>query len=46
MHNIKDIRLNPENFKNLLKERNSNVNINELLMLDKTNRDLIQKKNY
>ena len=44
MHNIKDIRLNPENFKNLLKERNSNVNINELLMLDKTNRDLIQKK--
>ena len=44
MHNIKDIRLNPENFKNLLKERNSNVNINELLILDKTNRDLIQKK--
>ena len=44
MHNIKDIRLNPENFKNLLKERNSNVNINELLMLDKTNRNLIQKK--
>jgi seryl-tRNA synthetase len=44
MHNIKDIRLNPENFKNLLKERNSNVNINELLLLDKTNRDLIQKK--
>ena len=44
MHNIKDIRLNTENFKNLLKERNSNVNINELLMLDKTNRNLIQKK--
>ena len=44
MHNIKDIRLNTENFKNLLKERNSNVNINELLLLDKTNRDLIQKK--
>ena len=44
MHNIKDIRLNTENFKNLLMERNSNVNINELLLLDKTNRDLIQKK--
>ena len=44
MHNIKDIRLNLENFKNLLKARNSNVNINELLQLDKSNRDLIQKK--
>ena len=44
MHNIKDIRLNLENFKNSLKARNSNVNINELLQLDKSNRDLIQKK--
>ena len=44
MHNIKDIRLNLENFKNLLKARNSNVNVDELLQLDKSNRALIQKK--
>ena len=44
MHNIKDIRLNPENFTNLLKERNSDIDINELLLLDKSNRDLIKKK--
>ena len=44
MHNIKDIRKNPENFENLLRGRNSSVSIKELLLLDKTNRDLIQKK--
>ena len=44
MHNIKDIRLNSENFINLLKGRNSDVDINELLLLDKSNRDLIKKK--
>ena len=44
MHNIKDIRKNPENFENLLRGRNSNVSIKELLLLDKTNRDFIQKK--
>jgi len=44
MHNIKDIRLNTENFKSLLKARNSNVNVDELLQLDKSNRALIQKK--
>ena len=44
MHNIKDIRLNSENFINLLKGRNSDIDINELLLLDKTNRDLIKKK--
>ena len=44
MHNIKDIRLNSENFINLLKGRNSNIDINELLLLDKSNRDLIKKK--
>tara|TARA_B100000446_G_scaffold43605_1_gene39385 strand:+ start:29 stop:1282 length:1254 start_codon:yes stop_codon:yes gene_type:complete len=44
MHNIKDIRLNPENFINLLKVRNSDIDINELLLLDKNNRDLIKKK--
>ena len=44
MHNIKDIRLNSENFINLLKGRNSDVDINELLLLDKNNRDLIKKK--
>ena len=44
MHNIKDIRLNSENFINLLKGRNSDIDINELLLLDKSNRDLIKKK--
>ena len=44
MHNIKDIRLNPEDFINLLKGRNSDIDINELLLLDKSNRDLIKKK--
>ena len=44
MHNIKAIRKNPENFENLLRGRNSNVSIKELLLLDKTNRDFIQKK--
>ena len=44
MHNIKDIRLNSENFINLLKGRNSDIDINELLLLDKDNRDLIKKK--
>ena len=44
MHNIKDIRLNSENFINLLKGRNSDIDINELLLLDKGNRDLIKKK--
>ena len=44
MHNIKDIRLNSENFINLLRRRKSSVNIKELLLLDKNNRDLIQKK--
>ena len=44
MHNIKDIRLNSENFTNLLKGRNSDIDINELLLLDKSNRDLIKKK--
>ena len=44
MHNIKDIRLNSENFINLLKGRNSDIDIKELLLLDKSNRDLIKKK--
>ena len=44
MHNSKDIRLNSENFINLLKGRNSDIDINELLLLDKSNRDLIKKK--
>ena len=44
MHNIKDIRLNSENFINSLKGRNSDIDINELLLLDKSNRDLIKKK--
>ena len=44
MHNIKDIRNNLEEFKISIKNRNSNINFNELIDLDKKNRELIQKK--
>ena len=44
MHNIKDIRNDLDFFKKKLKERNTNVKLNELIEHDKNNRDLIQKK--
>ncbi len=44
MHNIKDLRNNFENFKKLIKSRNINSDLDEILILDKSNRDLIQKK--
>ena len=44
MHNIKDIRNNFEVFKNKIKDRNFDVNFNELVKLDKENRTLIQDK--
>ncbi len=44
MHNIKDIRNNFEVFKNKIKDRNFDVNFNELVELDKENRTLIQDK--
>ena len=44
MHNIKDIRKDIKVFEKKLNSRNSNVDLNELLKLDKQNRDIIQKK--
>ena len=44
MHNLKYIRENSKVFKKKIFNRNVNLNLNELLNLDKKNRDLIQKK--
>tara|TARA_Y100000590_G_scaffold370482_1_gene432343 strand:+ start:10849 stop:12099 length:1251 start_codon:yes stop_codon:yes gene_type:complete len=44
MHDIKQIRKNPEVFLKKIAERNSKVDIDSLLNLDKENRDLIQSK--
>ena len=47
MHNIKDLRENLEDFKKKISSRNLNVDLNEVLDLDKKNRELIQiKENY
>ena len=44
MHNLKEIRNNFEDFKKLLKSRNVDSNIDEIIELDKKNRELIHKK--
>ncbi len=44
MHNIKDIRDNFDNFKNIIKLRNVSIDLDEILDLDKKNRKLIQEK--
>ena len=44
MHNIKDIRNNFENFKKQIKDRNFDANLDDLVQLDKENRNLIQDK--
>ena len=44
MHNIKDIRKNPDYFTKKLMERNIKINIKKILDLDKKNRELIQNK--
>ena len=44
MHNIKSIRENPDLYKRKLEDRNLKVNFNDLLDLDKKNREIIQKK--
>ena len=47
MHNLKDIRKNFDDFKDLLKKRNVDINFDNLKKLDEKNRELIQKKeNY
>ena len=44
MHNLKEIRENLEHFKTSLSHRNSEVNYDQILDLDKKNRQLIQEK--
>ena len=44
MHNIKDIRNDFENFKEKLKNRNIDISLDNILILDGENRKLIQEK--
>jgi len=44
MHDLKSIRNNPDSFKKKISERNTNIDIKELLDLDKNNRELIYNK--
>ena len=44
MHNIKEIRKDLEFFKKKIAERNSTINFDALIILDKENRELIQQK--
>ena len=44
MHNIKDIRSNPSKFKDSLKKRFLDLDLNKILELDESNRKLIQEK--
>ena len=44
MHNLKLIRENSDFFKKKISSRNVNINLDELLNLDKKNREIIQKK--
>ena len=44
MHNLKDIRNNLDFFKIKIKERNVNLDFEQLLDLDKENRELIRNK--
>ncbi len=44
MHNIKDIRGNFDNFKNIIKSRNISIDLDQILDLDQKNRKLIQEK--
>ena len=41
---IKDIRKNLDSFKKKIEDRNVKINFDELIKLDKTNRDLIKEK--
>ena len=44
MHNIKDIRNNFDNFKNIIKSRNISIDLEKILDLDQKNRKFIQEK--
>ena len=43
MHNIKDIRKDIDNFKNTIKNRNVDVDFEQILNLDEENRKLIHE---
>ena len=45
MHNIKEIRKDLDKFKNQLKYRNIDIDVNNIKDLDEKNRKLIQKRN-
>ena len=44
MHNIKDIRQNPDQFKKDLSNRFVDIDLKKILLLDEKNSNLIQKK--
>jgi len=44
MHNIKDIRNNFDNFRKIIKTRNIDIDLNQIVEFDKNNRKLIQEK--
>ena len=44
MHNIKDIRQNPDLFKKQLSDRFADIDIDKIILLDEKNRKLIQEK--
>ena len=44
MHDIKIIRKDPDFFRKKISERNTDIDVNKLLDLDKNNRELIQNK--
>ena len=44
MHSIKEIRKDLDFFKKKISERNSSINFDDLIILDKENRELIQQK--
>ena len=44
MHSLKTIRENPNLFKKKILDRNAKIDFEELLKLDKKNRETIQKK--
>ena len=46
MHNIKDIRKNPNEFKKGLNNRFIDVDLKKILSLDEENRKLIQEKEF
>ncbi len=44
MHNLKEIRKNIDLFRKKVSERNTKINLDNLIKIDKKNRNLIQKK--